>query len=246
MWTAWALRTGSSRVDQSMLTYLEGAGEQVVIPHVMILLRGEATVLVDTGFGAPEEIAAAYPQELWRSETQDPVRLLAELGVAPGDVDVVVHTHLHYDHVGNNHLFPGATKVAQRSELEYAAEPDVPLMRREYFTPHCGFPPQFDASDVTAIEGDHSLLPGLELLALPGHTPGSQGLLVQTGAGALCYPGDLVMVEENMRELTPVGLHTDLSAAERSRRKVADLGASVVPAHDMRIFKSGDIQELTP
>jgi glyoxylase-like metal-dependent hydrolase (beta-lactamase superfamily II) len=246
MWQAWALSTGSSRVDQSMLTYLEGAGQEVVIPHVMILLRGESTVLVDTGFGSPEQISAAYPQALWRNAAQDPVRLLEQLGVAPADVDLVVHTHLHYDHVGNNALFPGATKLAQRAELAFAADPDVPLMRREYFTPCCGFPAQFDAAAITPVDGDQSLLPGLDLLALPGHTPGSQGILVQTDTGPLCYAGDLVMVTENMQELTPVGLHTDLAAAERSRQKVAALGVPVVPAHDARLFTSGEIQKLAP
>lgn len=83
-------------------------------------------------------------------------------------------------------------------------------------------------------------------VALPGHTPGSQGILVQTDTGPLCYAGDLVLVTENMQELTPVGLHTDLAAAERSRQKVAALGMPVVPAHDARLFTGGEIQKLAP
>jgi glyoxylase-like metal-dependent hydrolase (beta-lactamase superfamily II) len=245
-WKAWALRTGNSRAEQSMLTYLTGAGQEVVIPHIMILLQGESTVLIDTGFGSPAEIAANYPQELWRSDSEQPEALLAELGVAPADVDLVIHTHLHYDHVGNNHLFPGATKLAQASELDFFANPDVPLMRREYFTPCCGFPAQFDVEDVTSVDGDKTLLPGLELLALPGHTPGSQGVLFETASGPLCFAGDLVMVTENMNEMTPVGLHTDLAAAESSRRKLKSLGAAVIPSHDMRLFSEGTIQALTP
>jgi N-acyl homoserine lactone hydrolase len=244
-WKAWALRTGNSRAEQSMLTYLDGAGQEVVIPHIMILLQGVATVLIDTGFGSPDEIAANYPQDLWRSISEQPTSLLAELGVAPDDVDLIVHTHLHYDHVGNNHLFPGATKIAQAVELDFFANPTVPLMRREYFTPCCGFPSQFEVDDVTPVDGDQTLLPGLELLALPGHTPGSQGVLFETSDGPMCFAGDLVMVAENMNEMTPVGLHTDLVAAERSRRRLESLGAPVIPSHDMRLFPAGDIQALT-
>jgi glyoxylase-like metal-dependent hydrolase (beta-lactamase superfamily II) len=240
MWRAWALRTGCSKVDQSMLTYLEGMGTEVVIPHTAVLLRGEVNVLVDTGFGSPQQIAAAYPQELWRTGEQELERLLARLGLVPADIDLVLHTHLHYDHVGNDHLFPGATILAQQADLDFARAPSVPLMRREFFTESCGFPAQFDPGSVMGVDGDRTVAAGLNLLALPGHTPGSQGVVAETADGLLCFAGDLVMVRENLDELTPVGLHTDLEACERSRATVLSLGATVLPSHDMRVFDNDD------
>lgn len=244
MWKVWALQAGRSQADQSMLTYLTGAGQPVVIPHVMLLLQGSVNVLVDTSFGSATEIAAAYPQDLWRDSSEEPLQLLSQFDLAPGDIDLVIHTHLHYDHVGNNHLFESATKLAQKHELEYAEHPSVPIMEKEYFVESHGFPSQFDRSAISAVEGDQTVMPGLDLLSLPGHTPGSQGLLIETASGALCYPGDLVMVTENMSEETPVGLHTDLQECENSRKKVIALDARVIPSHDMRMFKSGVIQRL--
>lgn len=244
MWSAWALRTGCSRVDQSMLTYLEGMGTEVVIPHTAVLLRGEVNVLVDTGFGSPQQVADAYPQDLWRTDEQEVESLLTQLGLVPTDIDLILHTHLHYDHVGNDHLFPGATILAQQADLDFAQAPTVPLMRREFFTESCGYPAQFDRDAVTGVNGDHTVAPGLDLLALPGHTPGSQGVVAETADGPLCFAGDLIMVRENLDELTPVGLHTDLEACERSRLRVLDLGGTVLPSHDMRIF-DGDIQRLS-
>lgn len=244
MWKAWALRTGCSQVDQSMLTYLEGMGQQVVIPHIAVLLRGEVNVLIDTGFGSPEEVAAAYPQELWRTPEQELPRLLDRLDMAPGDIDLIVHTHLHYDHVGNNHHFPAATKLAQQADLDYARSPSVPLMRREFFSECCGFPAQFDPDDITAVAGDHTIAEGLDIIALPGHTPGSLGVVFESAKGLTCFAGDLIMVRNNLDEMTPVGLHTDLQACEDSRRRVVALGADVLPSHDMRVFEDDDIKEI--
>ena len=241
MWKAWALRSGSSKVDQSMRTYLDGMGTEVVIPHIMILLRGASTnVLIDTGFGDPAVIDAAYPQELWRTPEQTPERLLERLSLRPCDIDVVINTHLHYDHVGNNHLFPHATQLAQRADLEFAAAPTVPLMEREFFSACRGYPGQYDPTAITPVDGDHAVLPGLDILSLPGHTPGNQGVLFVTDLGPMCFAGDLVMVTENLDPLTPVGLHTDLEACELSRRKVLDTGARVIPSHDLRLFAGGD------
>jgi glyoxylase-like metal-dependent hydrolase (beta-lactamase superfamily II) len=244
MWDVWALRAGSSKVDQSMLTYLEGAGREVSIPHVMLLLKGPWNVLVDTSFGSPAQIAEHYPQELRRPGDELPEPLLAEIGLAVGDIDLIIHTHLHYDHVGNNHLFPHATKLAQTQEVTYAEAPGTPIMGREYFTPACGFPAQFNARELTTVEGDHTVADGLDIISLEGHTPGSQGIVVTTSDGPLCYAGDLVMVSENMDPMTPVGLHVDLEACERSRQKVASLHARVVPSHDMRLFDSGPVRRL--
>lgn len=241
MWRAWALRSGSSKVDQSMLTYLEGMGTEVVIPHIMILLQSaSASVLVDTGFGDPAAIDAAYPQEIWRTPDQTPERLLARVGVHPGDIDVVINTHLHYDHVGNNHLFPHATQLAQRADMEFACAPTVPVMEKEFFSACAGYPPQYDAAALTPVDGDHAVLPGLDILALPGHTPGSQGVVFMTEQGPKCYAGDLLMVAENLDPGTPVGLHTDLEACELSRRKVLATGAQTIPSHDARLFAGGD------
>lgn len=220
-----------------MLTYLDGMGTEVVIPHIMVLLQNSSTtVLIDTGFGDPAVIDAAYPQEIWRTPDQRPEQLLARIGVRPQDIDLVINTHLHYDHAGNNHLFPQATQLAQRADLEFASAPTVPLMEKEFFSVCAGYPPQFDPEALTPVDGDHAVLPGLDILALPGHTPGNQGVVFATAAGPMCYAGDLVMVAENLDPQTPVGLHTDLEACELSRRKVLATGARTIPSHDARLF----------
>src|SRR6202046_3294338 len=231
-WTLWALRAGHSTADQSMLTYLEGPGAAVEIPHVVFLATGPAHVLIDTSFR----------QETARPADEELDVLLGRVGLGPADIEMIVHTHLHYDHAGNNHLFPGVSPLVQRAEIEYAAAPSVTIMEGEYFAPSAGFTPPFDPARFTPVDGDLAVADGLDLLHLPGHTPGSQGVLLDTVAGPVCIPGDQVMVHENMRAELPVGLHTDLEAWERSHQRLGARGGRPLTPHDMRIFPAGSVQ----
>jgi glyoxylase-like metal-dependent hydrolase (beta-lactamase superfamily II) len=240
-WKVFALRAGRSQMDQSMATYLDGMGEPLVIPHTMFAVLGAQTIVVDTSFESPEAVKAAYPQDIWRDPEEHPVALLREVGVAPDGVDLVVCTHLHYDHCGCNELFPAARVLVQRRELDYAMAPVSKLMLREFFSPAGGFVPPFDASRLELVDGDQEVAAGVSLVTLPGHTPGSQGVLVDTAHGRLALAGDLVMVHENFDEEVPVGLHTDLDAWYRSMEKLKGLTDRAVPSHDMRVFADGGV-----
>jgi N-acyl homoserine lactone hydrolase len=230
-WTLWALRAGHSTVDQSMLTYLDGPGTAVEIPHVVFLATGPGNVLIDTSFRSAASVQASYPQDIARPADEELGILLGRVGLGPADIE-------------NDHLFPGVSPLVQRAEIEYAAAPSVTIMEREYFAPSAGFTPPFDPGSFTPVDGDLAVADGLHLLHLPGHTPGSQGVLIDTAEGPLCIPGDQVMVHENMRAELPVGLHTDLEAWERSWRRLAGLEARIIPSHDMRVFPSGSVQRL--
>lgn len=223
-------------MDQSLATYLEGMGRSLEIPHTMFVLQSDVTVVVDTSFHSPEAITEAYPQDVWRSDDEHPLALLGVLGVDPDEVAMVVCTHLHYDHCGCNHLFPNATILVQRSELEYARGPTSTLMEREYFTESAGYTPPYDATRLSPVDGDLQIAAGLRLVTLPGHTPGSQGVLVKTDSGPVALAGDLIMVNENFVDGVPVGLHTDVDAWYTSLRKLRRLTDRVIPSHDLRIF----------
>jgi N-acyl homoserine lactone hydrolase len=227
-------------MDQSVATYLEGMGALLEIPHTMFVLRGPRTVVVDTSFGSAAVIREHYPQEVWRDAAEEPSAMLAELGVNADDVEIVVCTHLHYDHCGGNYLFPNARILVQQAELDYSLHPISSLMEREYFSIDAGYPPQCDVRNLVPISGDVEVAAGLRLVALPGHTPGSQGLVVDTAHGRLALAGDLIMVRENFDDAIPVGLHTDLDAWYRSHRRLRDLTDHVVPSHDLRVFASDD------
>lgn len=235
-WRVWALRAGRSIMDRSMATYLEGMGDQLTIPHTMFLLRGPRTVLVDTSFESADSVARVYPQAIFRDPAEEPLALLASLGVAAEQVDLIVCTHLHYDHCGTNRSFPRAPVLVQDSEFEYAQAPVAAVMEREFFAPSAGFTPPYDPTQFKMVRGDVALEDGLVLLHLPGHTPGLQGLVVPTSDGRLGLLGDHVMVAENWEDTTPVGLHTDVDDWYRSTRRARLEVDRVAPSHDLRIF----------
>ncbi len=235
-WRVWALRAGRSRMDQSVATYLEGMGQELTIPHTMFVLKGPRVVVVDTSFESSEAVRRAYPQDVWRDPAEDPAELLARIGVRPEQVALVICTHLHYDHCGSNRLFSRARVLVQRVELEYALNPVAEMMRREFFSPSGGFEPPFDSSQMDLIDGDRDLGDGLQVLYLPGHTPGSQGVVVQTRTGRLGLLGDNVMVAENWDARIPVGLHTDVDAWYRSIARARAMVDRIAPSHDLRLF----------
>jgi N-acyl homoserine lactone hydrolase len=235
-WRVWALRAGRSRMDQSVATYLEGMGQPLIIPHTMFVLAGPRLIVVDTSFESVEAVSKAYPQDIWRDPAEEPRELLARIGFRPDEVELVICTHLHYDHCGSNSLFSRARVLVQRVELAYALNPVADMMRREFFSPPGGFNPPFNIPQMELIDGDRHLGNGLDLLLLPGHTPGSQGVIVETGTGRLGLLGDNVMVEENWQDRIPVGLHTDVDAWYRSIAKANAAVDRVAPSHDLRLF----------
>lgn len=202
-----------------------------------LLLGPGGPVLVDTGPGprsvAPQHYRPSDPDHLLPLE-------LARHGIDPQAVETVILTHLHNDHVGDARLFPNATFHVQLQELQEAVCP-VPFQRAIYEVNQPGrLPPWVHIlGRYVPLERDSVIMPGLSTVILPGHTSGSQGVLVKTATGPHLLPGDLVPLQENWPgdgTRIPNGNHTDLYACERSFNRLAALGACVLPSHDPRVF----------
>ena len=139
-----------------------------VVPFYAYLVRlGDATVLVDTGLG-PE----GSPDPFMPERRGDLPRELAAAGVAPADVDLVVLSHLHVDHVGwNMHrgepFFPNARYLAQRADYDFftSARADRPYVQEQLVALAA-------TGLLDLIDGDAEPLPGLRIELTGGHTPG--------------------------------------------------------------------------
>jgi hypothetical protein len=144
---------------------------------------------------------------------------LEKLGLSPGDVRYVVCKHLHGDHVGGHLYFPDATFVCQQAEIDYAREPDMPSMVREY--PLDQIAP--DRLTYETIEGDHDLSGDgtVQLSSTPGHTPGHQSLLLRLPeTGPVLLSGDACWTQWNLDEMTLPGIIWFPSAYVASRRRL--------------------------
>ena len=224
---------------ESFLYRTDGGGVRIDAPCIAWLLRGPGgPILVDTGPG-PRDLA---PQHYRPGDPDDFLPLeLARVGVRPEAIGTIILTHLHNDHVGGAGHFPKATFHVQLRELQEAVWP-VPFQRPIYEVNRRGHVPAWARilDRYVALDGDTAVCPGVSTIMLPGHTGGSQGVLVDTAAGPYLLPGDLVPLRENWRgdgaPPIPNGNHTDLYACERSFRRLAALGATVLPSHDPRVF----------
>ncbi len=145
--------------------YHPRAGSDCLVFGFVIQLA-EGPVLVDTGVGSGRpDIDEAY------SPINHPIDdALAEVGVRLEDVRMVINTHLHFDHCGNNHRLPGIPLVVQRTEYEQIGEPNYTIP--EWI--------DFPGAEWELVDGEIEVLPGVKVFPTPGHTPGHQSVIVSS------------------------------------------------------------------
>ena len=150
--------------------FVEG---NVMPVYVHVIDHPDARVLVDTGMTElhPAVVAAINPR-LYPLSRQD-------FDVA--GIDIVVNTHLHADHCGGNHLFAGKPIYVQRQELDDARSEDDYTIREWVNAPGLRYVP---------VDGELDLLSGIRLVPAPGHTPGTQVVVVETGGRPVVICGD--------------------------------------------------------
>ncbi|WP_375492595.1 N-acyl homoserine lactonase family protein [uncultured Jatrophihabitans sp.] len=224
-----ALRLGSIEIDRSGVLWGLPPGDRMTIPVWGAAIEGNGyRIVVDTGFADPAGWSRYNPCRQDPTETMPAA--LAELGWRTGDVDVVINTHLHYDHSENNPLFTRARFYVSQAEWNHARAP-VPSQRWSYACEWTG--PQVDYLDYTLVAADHhDVLPGLRLIQTPGHTPGHQSVLVDTADGVLCVAGDAACVVENLAGPVATGVTIDADLSLASISKIALLSDCILMNHD--------------
>jgi len=143
--------------------------------YVHVIDHPDGRVLVDTGLTDLHPAVADMDPRLTPLSEQD---------FDLASIDIVVNTHLHFDHCGGNHLFARRPIYVQRRELDDARSQDDYTIREWVDAPGVRYVP---------VEGEFELLPGIRLIPAPGHTPGTQVVVVETGGRPLVVAGDLAV-----------------------------------------------------
>ena len=202
---------------------------------------GTRNVLIDTGYGGK---ATPREQERFALEPGEPlVASLAALGLAPADIDIVVFSHLHFDHAGGAvtkgadgslvPTFPRAQHIAQRGEWE-AAIGGAPELKGSYLLEN--LLPLEASGRLTLIDGDVEILPGLRSIVTGGHTAAHQALVFSGGNAGAIYIGDLCPMSSHLPSLWCMAF--DIFPLETRRKKpqileqAADAGWTVIWNHD--------------
>jgi len=162
-----------------------------------LLVRAHGkTIVVETGNGTKWD---AKSRGIYAIQEGDPLLdSLARQGVHPRDVDLVINTHLHFDHAGGNTriengravpTFPRARYVVQRGELAHAAAP-TERDRASYFRDN--FQPITESNQWALAEGDQQILPGISVARIPGHNADIQAVLLTGNGRTLAFVADLL------------------------------------------------------
>ena len=187
-------------------------------------------ILVDTGVGWPTELV----QE-WRVVNRHAADALAEHDLSPTDVKIVINSHLHFDHCGQNAVFNHAPFYIQRSELDRARKQET--VTSKWF--------DFAGARFELLDGDAQIADGVRVVATPGHTVGHQSVLVDMPGGAAVMIGDAAYTADIYREADKAdlsawpGQHANRQEWTQSLKKVHGLNPHVVHfCHDTRVFGS--------
>ena len=205
---------------------------------VWAALSPDATIVVDAGF-TPETAKRRGN----RDYLQSPMKTLRQLGVEPATVEHLVITHLHYDHVGHVEDFPAAQILVQRSEYAFWTGPYAE--RGEYGHLHersdMAYLRQQRASGrLRLVEGEFTVVPGVTLHLLGGHTQGLQVVRVNTSAGHVVLASDASHFYENIRDDRPYSIVDHLPSMYRAFdriRELADAEELIVPGHDPAVLE---------
>jgi glyoxylase-like metal-dependent hydrolase (beta-lactamase superfamily II) len=170
----------------------------------LLIRTGKKNVLVETGMGnkLSERMVKFYGQ---------PAQLLANLaaaGIAPEGIDIVINTHLHFDHCGWNTIrskdgkivptFPRAKYYAPEGEWQYALKPSE---RDAISYIPDNYDPLVQTGQMTLLKGGEEIVPGISVKTFPGHTAHMQAVIVESGGRTACYISDLI----------PTTAHIDLT-----------------------------------
>ncbi|MGH7446729.1 MAG: MBL fold metallo-hydrolase [Longimicrobiales bacterium] len=165
----------------------------------------DALVLIDNGAGNKESARfrdiygldnAASDPARWPTRIEE---ALARLGYSPDDVDIMLDTHLHFDHAGGNTRvtegggielsFPRARYIIQRGELDWSRLRNERIQAS--YLPH-NFEPVVAAGRVDLVDGDVEIVPGISVMRTAGHTPHHQSVLIASGGETACFLADVI------------------------------------------------------
>jgi len=169
----------------------------------VVVKTGQQTILIETGIGNK------LPERLIKISGQ-PAKLLDNLaaaGVSPDDIDIVINTHLHFDHCGWNTVIAGDKVVPTFPKAKYYAPEGewqhgrLQLERDAISYMSDNYDPLIKSGQMELLQGDREIVPGVSVKVFPGHTEHMQAVIIKSGGQTACYISDLI----------PTSAHIDLT-----------------------------------
>lgn len=234
------LDVGANYHEKSILVYGD-SNEIIKVPFISVVFKTKnLIVLFDTGPNIDNK--NVYPiMKKFSTEQKDSERLnyqLSLINLTIKDIDLVILSHLHFDHAGGLKLFrkSGVPILIQKEELNYAYNPD-------WFYKDVYFRADFDFNDIVyeTISGDFKVNDEIKIITLPGHTPGTQGIEYKSENNKIIFTSDAIYTLDNIKpDLKRQGFDYCTSMWGRSAKKVLLRNKldsyEIYPGHDPEFY----------
>jgi glyoxylase-like metal-dependent hydrolase (beta-lactamase superfamily II) len=254
-YSIWVIEFARARSPLGLL--LHGQAGEREIPYCFTVLRSaEHTILVDSGYadtGRGRELAGEDGITVWR----DPAELLARAGAAPGDVDAILVTHAHFDHLGNVAAFPNATVYIQRREVEKWSWAVSLPRSMDWLKQGVSID---DLATLLRLAGEGRLrlvdgpaedvFPGISLVPdFDTHTYGHQHVVIRNeSSGVWVVPGDVMYLYANIEGVggdgryVPIGLamgsqENCMLALDELMRVTGGETSRILPGHEQLLWQ---------
>ncbi|MBI2957810.1 MAG: N-acyl homoserine lactonase family protein [Chloroflexi bacterium] len=217
--------------DRSMFTGLYHGQAIDSVKYIWLIEGAGQKVLVDAGQTAQGYMPREKKEE---RNIQSPGEGLGKLGLSPRDIDIVILTHMHYDHMALASEYTRAKFVVQKAELDFGRNPH-PVRAHSY--DHKLWEPL----PLDVVEGDKQIIDGIRVLLTPGHTVGGQSVAVDTPRGVaiitgFCCTADCFNTPPEMKarglQVGPLSLFTNAYQLYDSALKVKQSADIILANHD--------------
>jgi glyoxylase-like metal-dependent hydrolase (beta-lactamase superfamily II) len=212
----------------------------LMVPVPVWYLEGETSrILIDTGLGDCAEIMKLQSRYgidyiAKKSKEQEIVTALHRKGLRPEEIDIIVLTHLHFDHIGNTELFPNAQFFVHTSEIPMLISPPryATFYYREWKHKLTNI-----ADRLIPIAGGFHLTKNIEVVRIGGHSPGQLAVFVQTGEGRVCLASDFLYNYINLRQEWPIGPIWNMDEWMAGLRFLKGESDIIIPNHDFEFYQ---------
>lgn len=232
---------GKHTASKGQFTYFVDWEKEIWVANTLWYIKAaDKNVLVDTGISEADMQKYLYGRAYEHVKTF--LEALESVNITPDDVDIVIQTHLHFDHCGHTALCKNAKVIVQEAELNFA------------YSPHALFSGSYNLGYLKdlhfhTINGDCQILPDIGVLLVSGHSPGTQAIAVDTREGlavisGFCSIKDNFFPPEKMRTKWPVltpGVSVNSLQAFDSALRVKGLADIIIPTHDVEMAQKEEI-----
>jgi N-acyl homoserine lactone hydrolase len=252
-------KLGSAIADKGLLTYRMGMGSNVELAFGCYYMEADGKkIMVDTGPPAPEH-ALKFHKEVHPQigpEEQSYIQLEKVVGVKPEEIDLILLTHLHWDHAYHLEKFPKAKIYVSKRELEFALNP-LPPFFYSYENWQIGLVPFFLPAIPRMIQIDMAttrITEHVSMIPAPGHCPGHMAIVAETAKGPYVFAGDAIIGQENMQPLPErscpfrmTGLYMDFEAQWKTMETIMNIvdwdPSRVLGDHDQIVLAKNILPE---